>query len=115
MENRGQEHYFPTKLEWLAVYLNAACSPRSNDLFDYMFLPGVMQNTLRIFVFLKPRAEKEKETLQTEIDALKSRIENVIAKTFRWDWVNLEIRKTQHPNLAAQLERELALEQARLN
>ena len=115
MQNHGAETYSPTKLEWLSVHLNTACVPRSNDLFDFMFSPGATQNTLLIFVFLKPRASKEKETLQAAIDELKSRIEFVIENTFRWDWVKLEISKTQHPNFTALSEREIALEQARLN
>ena len=114
--NYGKQSYFPTKLEWLAVYLNATFAPRDNDFFQYKFTPAASeQNTLIIFLFLKPRAATEKETLQRVIDTLKSQTELAIEKNFGWDWVKLEISKRQHPNFIAEIERALVLKQARLN
>ena len=115
MQDNGQEQYSPTRLEWLAVYLNATCAPRSTDFFDYFFIAGAEQNTLIISLSLKPRAAKEKQKLQAVIDTLKSHIENAIKNIFGWDWVKLEISQKTHPNFTALSEREIALEQARLN
>lgn len=87
----GSEPYTPTKLEWLALRLNA--NHRTNlldtdDEFMLIFVPIHKTDTIRILVYYDPEADRK--VMNMTVDAARKAID-IIAEGKGWDgWVQIK-------------------------
>lgn len=88
----GMKDYIPTRLEWLAVELNAMYRTDMHDLKGYLlfFIPIEKENTILIFVRYTPQTDRK--AMNIGIDAARKVIE-INAKSRGWNsWLKVKER-----------------------
>jgi hypothetical protein len=87
--SEGEKPYSPTRLEWLAVNMEAQMridlSDRDGFSLDFAAPPG--QNTILIYVRYLPRVERE--IMNARIETAKQVIA-IAAKARGWSWLKVQ-------------------------
>lgn len=86
----GMKPYIPTRLEWLALELNAVYRTDMNELEGYMlsFIPIEKENTILIYVFYNHQTRRE--LMNRGIDHARKIVEKE-AKSRGWDsWLKIK-------------------------
>ena len=86
----GMKDYIPTRLEWLAVELNAMYRTDMHDVEGYLlsFIPLEKENTILIFVRYSQRTNRE--AMNLGIDTARKVIE-INAKSRGWNsWLKIK-------------------------
>ena len=87
----GLEKYTPTRLEWLAIQLNATVPVRlEHTNLGPLFLPGRDGKTLLMLVNSESNLDQER------LDSLMNNIESLVTsfvENYEWDsWLKFEVR-----------------------
>lgn len=88
----GSKPYTPTRLEWLAVEMNAnarIAGVMEYSHFDMTFVPIANEDAILIYAVYLPTADRG--AVKTSVDAAKSVMATLI-KSHGWNWVKVKER-----------------------
>ncbi|RKU12641.1 hypothetical protein C6501_10865 [Candidatus Poribacteria bacterium] len=87
----GLEKHTPTRLDWLAVILNAqfGYDNVASDRFTLSYLPGVDGKSLSVIV--KHFADADKKRMEERIDLAKKAV-SAVSEMYDWDsWLEVKV------------------------
>jgi hypothetical protein len=85
---QGSQPYTPTRLEWLAVALNAAdrTDPSPDKLYELFYMQNELEDAIIINVFYHPAVNRE--IMNADIIGAQKVIKAYI-EAYGWDWVRI--------------------------
>ena len=87
---QGTKSYTPTRLEWLAVELNACCSIELTQANGYLITFIPIEKDDAIMIFVRYTSGANREAMKISIDSSREAI-RLHAKNHGWDkWIHIQ-------------------------